>query len=146
MSTQLTISIELIAFMKWVLEHKHEMLHQFMTHCLDPELEHTIRALVDNGGAPQKYTDDLYETLVLFVQSMETIINTELNLQPAQAILEAHPGTKRTKTHRKNCAARAAEQSASTSGKDEALAIESPTQRMLYQSLCEESGNNSTVH
>ena len=38
MSTQLTISIELITFMEWVLTHKSDIFAAFMRDAIDAEL------------------------------------------------------------------------------------------------------------
>ena len=143
MSTQLTISIELIAFMKWVLQHRSESLHEFITHCLDPELQKEIISLVKSGKTAAHHTDDLYEALSGFMHAMEQAIHTQLNLEQAHPILSAKPSARRQKTHRKDCASRTTAHAI----EEEVQAIESPTQRMLYQSLCQEDQlSNSVIH
>ena len=142
MSTQLTISIELIAFMKWVLEHKSEAFAEFIAHALDAQLQKELIHLMKNPKISIP-TDELYETLSSFMHHIEKTNNNQLaqdTLHPVVATMAERP--KKRRIHKSRCASRSTNDFA-----QEAQAIESPTQRVLYQLLCkEELHSNPTVH
>jgi hypothetical protein len=137
MSTQLTISLELITFMKWVLEHNKELLTQFMKEACDPELQAILAAVSDDQSISLP-ANDMYETLNTFIRHMERILHAQYSSGQVR-----NETKKRTRKHKKSCAG-------ATRIKElpqETYVIESPTKRTLYQSLCdEESPHESTVH
>jgi hypothetical protein len=137
MSTQLTISLELITFMKWVLEHNKELLTHFIKDSCDPELQ-AILATVTDDQSISLPAADMYETLNTFIQHMERTLHTQYASQTTQKTIK-----KTAKKHKKNCAGATRIQNIP----QETYVIESPTKRALYQSLCsDESPHESTVH
>ncbi|MDQ5890151.1 MAG: hypothetical protein QG604_25 [Candidatus Dependentiae bacterium] len=143
MSTQLTISIELITFMQWVLTHKSDAFATFITDTIDAELKDKL-ALMASDKDITVSSDQLYETLSSFVRYIEHHIQATAH----DAEMPARRAKKKSKhrnsgTHRghaQHCSMRGAELS-------EVQSIQSPTQRVLYQALfSNEGGNEGNVH
>lgn len=135
MASQLTISLELITFMQWVLTQKSDVFAQFMNDSLDESLRAEIaRLALDNDTAAPSTV--LYETLSAFIYAMEQHIQGATGFQ-GTIRHEATPTKKplrngqRKRSHR--CATRINEA-------HEMASIQSPTQRILYEALFAHDG------
>jgi|GEM_PF-2748498 len=138
MSTQLTISLELITFMKWVLQHNKKLLTQFIQEACDPELQ-AILSTITNDQSLSLPPADMYDALNTFIRHMEQT----LNHQYAAHANHATKKSSRPRKHKKHCAGATRIHEIP----QETYVIESPTKRALYQSLCsDESPHESTVH
>lgn len=81
MAAHLTISLELITFMKWVLEHKQEAFAHFIEASLAPELRNLL-LYADNSADVS--SEDLYETVNNFLGFIEHSMAQTLSDAPAQ--------------------------------------------------------------
>jgi len=141
MSTQLTISIELITYMKWLLSHKREELTTFMRGTMTHDIEKELINLASQSN-PESATDDLYEALSGFITALEDDLQSVVNPQgilPRRVKKSAsrHSSPRR---HAKNCVMR------EPSVNEDIQSIQSPTQRLLYQALKDSSKSDSNVH
>ena len=138
MSTQLTISIELITFMEWILKHKSDVLSSFISHAVDDNLKKKLVAISANKELTMS-NDDLYTTLSHFVRYMEECVNEQIDLNAAQEEW-ARSCTRRSSKHRHHSARCTRKEPI-----NETESIKSPTQRTLYQALARDE-SESSVH
>lgn len=134
MSTQLTISIELIAFMEWVLKYKRDHLNEFISHMIDDDLKEQI-ALITADREAALSSNDLYMTLNDFIRHMEECINEEV----AQEEL-AQTCTRRSSKHRRHT-----HRCTRKSAINETETIKTSAQRTLYHALTRDE-SESSVH
>lgn len=83
MAAHLTISLELITFMKWVLEHKQEAFARFIHTTLDPKLREDLLCMTDGNGDVS--SEELYETVNNFLGFIEESM--------AHSLSDAKPAT-----------------------------------------------------
>ncbi len=138
MSTQLTISIELITFMQWVLKYKSDAFAAFIAQTVDSDLREKLVAISQNTQ-PTVSSDKLYETLSNFVRFIE--YNLELTNPADDSFIATRQPKKKTRTHRHH-AAKCAEHT--TAQVNEIQSIQSPTQRILYQALFTNENNSES--
>jgi len=136
MSTQLTISIELITFMKWVLKHKRDAFAQFIQDSITPELAHNLKELAQDTTITVS-GDELYQTLSTFMQYLEA--HVQRSAQQTSSLTEHNRGTCRNPRHAHG---RRRGSDVST----ELQSIESPIQRVLYEALLNGEKTDVGVH
>ncbi len=141
MSTQLTISIELIAFMEWVLKHKSDIFMTFINTVIDTELRDKLTALSTNRELELENAD-LYTTLNNFVRYMESHIQQSIGTTEQVQEELGKSCKRRSSTHQYHNA-----RCTKRSKFNESETIKSPTQRVLYQALTSNDNNSdSNVH
>lgn len=82
MSSHLSISVELIAFMKWLLEHKRPALNSFLASVLDKD----IRAeLIHIMHEPEQFSgEQLYDIVNTFLGHIEEEVMSSVEQEAAQ--------------------------------------------------------------
>lgn len=101
MATQLTISLELIAFMQWVIQHKAEAFSNFMDKALDDEIREALAKLQADQSATLS-SDELYSTLHNFLGSIEQHLEQSLE-QSRHMVTRSSQQKKGQKHQKKQC-------------------------------------------
>jgi len=141
MSTQLTISIELIALMEWVLKNKSDLFMEFINNVIDEPLRAKLITVTTNKEVELE-SADLYITLNNFIGFMEKHIQHSIGI-PQQSQEELGKTCRRRSSTHQYHSARCTRKSKF----NEAETIKSPTQRLLYKALAgDESNSESTIH
>lgn len=135
MASQLTISLELITFMQWVLTEKSDAFAQFMNESLDASIRAEIARLAADADTAVPSTA-LYETLSAFIHAMEVHIQQTVGIKKStskKAVAQQKSPKNGQRKHAHRCATRVQEAS-------DIASIQSPTQRILYEALFTQDG------
>ncbi|MDQ5940723.1 MAG: hypothetical protein QG632_449 [Candidatus Dependentiae bacterium] len=144
MSTQLTISIELITFMQWVLKYKSDAFAAFIAQTVDTDLREKLIALSQDTQITVS-SNKLYETLSNFMRFIEH--NLQISGHSDDSFLAARRSKKKARGsragshrhHAPNCTAHQKEVDM-----NEIQSIQSPTQRVLYEALFNSETNSES--
>jgi len=82
MASQLTVSLELIAFMKWMLHHKKSFLNKLIIQALQEGLRTELAQLIEEED--NMPADELYYIVNSFLGHIEKQLQTQITQQPEQ--------------------------------------------------------------
>jgi hypothetical protein len=101
MATQLTISLELIAFMQWIIQQKEGAFSEFIDQALDETIRKRLVELQKDESISLS-SEELYETLNGFLGVIEG--HLELSLEQSRHLVSRQqPHSSKAKAPRKKC-------------------------------------------